>query len=138
MGPLICAFGVDEGSSFTDRHFGDSEYFDIYELVEETFNFKTRLKNTSEDEKVHADPKKAGSIAGLLKTQGVQVVFSRQFGPNIVRIRRRFVCIKLQSKSVEDVKRLAIAHLDTLSQMWDCGEHRGILIESGDTFKEKN
>ncbi len=137
MRPLICAFGTDEGISFTDRHFGDSELFDIYELSEEGFGFRTRVKNTSVEETIHADPKKAGSIAGILKAQGVQVVFSKQFGPNITRIRSRFVCIKMKSEEIEYAKWLALKQIHILTQLWDCGEERGILIEADDAFKER-
>jgi len=32
MGKIITAFATDDGKSFIERHFGDSNYYYIYEM----------------------------------------------------------------------------------------------------------
>lgn len=65
-----------------------------------------RLHNKTEDiEDVHADPKKAKSIASLLSAEGDSVVVSKVFGPNIKRIKKFFVCVIIKNDSIEQRKK---------------------------------
>ncbi|OQX71280.1 MAG: hypothetical protein B6D62_02315 [Candidatus Cloacimonas sp. 4484_275] len=66
MEKILIAFATDDGNTFINRHFGDSKYFDIYEVKEGNFEFVKRIQNTSEKEKFHADPEKAKGVSGLL------------------------------------------------------------------------
>ena len=71
------AFATDNGETFVSRHFGDAKFYDIYEMVEGSIEFVKRISNTvDEEEEVHADPKKAKGISGLLLKEGVTVVVS--------------------------------------------------------------
>ena len=123
---LITAFATDDGDNFIDRHFGDANYYDIYKISASSMKFIKRIDNTTEeeDEEIHADPKKAKGISGLLKKENVQVVVSKIFGPNIKRIKKNFVCIIMSKENVEE----GIAHIqlrfDTIVKEWDKGEER--------------
>lgn len=95
MEKIRIAFATDDGESFIDRHFGDARRYEIWDVNEEGIQFVKTLPNTVEDEDpaVHADPAKAGGITALLKKEGVHVAAARVFGPNIARIKKRFVCV---------------------------------------------
>jgi len=132
---LIGAFGTDDGKTFTNRHFGDSNKFDIYEISSESVKFIKQINNNSVEEKVHADPKKAGSISKMLKSQGVQVVFSKQFGPNIKRIRKKFVCVKSSDENIKALQEIAIDNFEIISELLEEGEERGFIIQDANHFK---
>lgn len=134
MKSFICAFGTDDGVHFTNRHFGDSNRFDIYELSNNEFKFIKQVDNNSIEETTHADPKKAKSIAKLLEEQRVTVVFSKQFGPNIKRIKNNFVCIKVENDDLESIKTLAIENINTIDEMWNY-DNRGFITQTKNLFK---
>ena len=122
---LITAFATNNGTTFMDNHFGDANYYDIYKISASNSEFIKRIDNTVDiEEESHADPKKAKGISGLLKSEGIQVVVSKVFGPNIKRIKKNFVCI-ITSK--EDISQ-SITHIqqrfDAIAKEWEKGEER--------------
>ena len=127
---LITAFATDDGKVFMDRHFGDANYYDIYKISASGMEFIKRIDNTTEeeDEEIHADPKKAKGISGLLKKEKVQVVVSKVFGPNIKRIKKNFVCIIMSKKeNISDSISFVQQKFDTIDKEWNKGEERLIL-----------
>lgn len=125
MESLIVAFGSDDGIRFTDRHFGDSNKFCIYEINEHKVN-------KSEEEKIHADPKKAGSIAHLLKSQKVNVVVSKHFGANILKIKKKFVCILANCDNIETTIENIKSNNKFINNIYLDGEDRGYIVEKND------
>jgi predicted Fe-Mo cluster-binding NifX family protein len=85
------ACGTDNKTEFTNGHFGSSKYFLIYEFDLETkdLKFLKRIENCTQEEEKHGDIKKAKSVSELLKNVFVLVAF--RYGPNIIRIKKRFV-----------------------------------------------
>ena len=62
MVKLKVAFATDDGKTFMSRHFGDAEYYYIYEINKENAEFIKKINNTTEEEEdIHADPTKAKS-----------------------------------------------------------------------------
>ncbi len=125
---LKAAFATDNGKTFMERHFGDAEYYDIYEIDKDQANFINRISNTvDEEEEVHADPQKAKGIISLLLDEDVSVVVSKIFGPNIKRIKKKFVCIIINenelANSIDKIK----SNLQTISVEWDKGNERNFL-----------
>ena len=61
---LKFAFAVNKEKQFENKHFGDADYYYIYEISTSENKFIKIIKNTTEenDENIHADPKKAKSI----------------------------------------------------------------------------
>ncbi|MCK5737981.1 dinitrogenase iron-molybdenum cofactor biosynthesis protein [bacterium] len=103
MKKTIAAIATDDGETFIDRHFGDADYFNCYEISETEARFIHRIVNTTEEESnIHADPKKAHGVTKLLKDHQVQVVVSKIFGPNIKKIRKKFVCILMNDPHISD------------------------------------
>lgn len=95
------ACGTDNGTEFTDKHFGSSKYFLIYDFDLETkdLRFLKRIENSTQEEEKHGDIKKAKSVSELLENVFVLVAF--RYGPNIIRIKKRFVPIISREKNIE-------------------------------------
>ena len=128
MKKLKVAFATDDGKTFMGRHFGDAEQYYIYEIDNENAKFINKINNTTEEEEdVHADPKKAGSITKLLKQDKVQVVVSKIFGPNIKRIKKTFVCILIKEQLIENSIGIIKNNLPKIIEEWEIGENRNFL-----------
>ena len=95
------ACGTDNETEFTNGHFGSSKYFLIYDFDLETkdLRFLKRIENSSQEEEKHGDIKKAKSVSELLENVFVLVAF--RYGPNIIRIKKRFVPIISREKNIE-------------------------------------
>ncbi len=95
------ACGTDNETEFTNGHFGSSKYFLIYDFDLETkdLRFLKRIENSSQEEEKHGDIKKAKSVSELLKNVFVFAAF--RYGPNIIRIKKRFVPIISREKNIE-------------------------------------
>jgi len=95
------ACGTDNETEFTNEHFGSSKYFLIYEFDLETkdLKFLKRIENSTQEEEKHGDIKKAKSVSELLKNIFVFAAF--RYGPNIIRIKKRFVPIVSREKNIE-------------------------------------
>lgn len=126
---LITAFATNDGKVFMNKHFGDADYYDIYKISASSMEFIKRIDNTTEeeDDEIHADPKKAKGISGLLKEENVQVVVSKVFGPNIKRIKKNFVCIIMSKEEISESIIFIQQKFDTIVKEWNKGEERLIL-----------
>ncbi len=123
------AFATDDGKTFMDRHFGDAEYYDVYEISETDSEFKKRIKNTTEedDENIHADPEKAKGVAGLFKNENIKVVVSKVFGANIKRIKKKFVCVLMNDNSISESIKNIQQSIHIIDNEWNKGEERNHL-----------
>jgi predicted Fe-Mo cluster-binding NifX family protein len=126
---VTAACATDDGKLFVDRHFGDALFYDIYRIYEDgSISFVKRIENeVEEEEALHADPKKARGIAELLQAEGVEVTLSKMYGPNIKRIRKKFVCIKTDTYAIADALQAAAAALPRVHALWEEGEERSHL-----------
>jgi predicted Fe-Mo cluster-binding NifX family protein len=95
------ACGTDDGQNFTNEHFGDSKYFLIYECdsLSKEISFLNKQENNSEEEEKHGDPKKAKGISSILKD--IPVLLAFVMGPNIVRMRKKFIPIISKEKDIQ-------------------------------------
>ncbi|MBA7542670.1 hypothetical protein ES705_34994 [subsurface metagenome] len=95
------ACGTDNETEFTNKHFGSSKYFLVYEFDLETkdLKFLKRIENSTPEEEEHGDIKKAKGVSELLKNIFVFAAF--RYGPNIIRIKKRFVPIISREKNIE-------------------------------------
>ncbi len=119
------AFATGDGESFTNRHFGDNDYYDIYDITTSERKFIKRINNTTTviEEKTHADPGKAMGVTSLLKQENVQVVVSKVYGPNIKRIRKNFVCV-LMNNTISDSINIIMENSKVILDEWEKGERR--------------
>ncbi len=130
---ITVAFSTNDGKTFVDKHSGDARFFYIYRITETESVFLKRLENTAPEEKKHADPEKAKGIGRLLKKEGVQVLVSKIFGPNIKRVRKQFVCIMMNDASIAQSLEKLQKKLPEIQAEWRAGEERDIL-----NFKNKS
>jgi predicted Fe-Mo cluster-binding NifX family protein len=123
---IRAAFATDGGSLFNNRHFGDAGAYAIYEIDREGYRFLAQIENSSGEERgeVHADTEKARSVASLLLEQGVNTAVARIFGPNIKRIRRKFVCLLVDDIPIEAAADLLRENYDTIMTEWQKGAER--------------
>ena len=123
------AFATDNGKTFMDRHFGDAEYYDVYEISKTDSKFIKRIFNTTEEdnEDVHADPNKAKGVAGLFKNENVKVVVSKFFGPNIKRIKKKFACVLMNDNNILGSIKNIQQNIYIIDNEWSKGEERSHL-----------
>lgn len=124
MKKLKVAFATDDGKSFMGRHFGDSDYYYIYEIDNNSAEFIKKINNNTEEEEIHADPKKAKGITNLLSEENVNVVVSKVFGPNIKRIKKKFVCIIVKEEKVEKSIDNICNNIENIFNEWEKGDKR--------------
>ncbi|MEA3504047.1 MAG: NifB/NifX family molybdenum-iron cluster-binding protein [Bacteroidota bacterium] len=124
MDMIKVVFATDDGKTYIDRHFGDAEHYDIYEVSSEETKFVKRISNTTEEEEGHADPKKAKGVAGLFKEDNVHVVVSKIFGPNIKRIKKNFVCVLMNDEVISNSIIKIQQNIIPLVEEWNKGGTR--------------
>ena len=127
MKKLRIATATDDGEHFVTRHFGDADYYDVYDVTPEGITFVLRIENRMGEEEGHADPKKAKGVVGLLKEHGVQVGLTRVFGPNLKRIKSKIVCVLTARDSVASGLEMLRDNFAAASDEWDKGEERNFL-----------
>jgi predicted Fe-Mo cluster-binding NifX family protein len=95
------AVGTDDKVNFSSDHFGSAHFFLIYSL-----NLKTgeivllnTMDNLTPDEDRHGDPLKARNVSELLKE--VSIFIGKEMGPNVARIRQKFIPIISQKASID-------------------------------------
>ncbi len=114
MSKIIAAFGLKNDNELTDKHFGDSIYFDVYELTENSIKYIKRINNVKVKERMHGDPNKAGIIGELLKEADILVAF--RMGSNILRMKKRFVPVIINTKDIKKVEKTLILNFDKISK----------------------
>lgn len=111
MDELIVAIGVDD-EFLNSEEFGESKSFMLYTITPTSQQFLRMIKNTSKEERFHADPKKAESIVKLLKE--VNVVVGVAMGKNIYRMRERFLPIISRYKKLGEVLPILSERFDAI------------------------
>ena len=125
---IKAAFATDDGKIIIDRHFGDADYFDIYSIDEENCTFLKKIKNKPEDNDEHADSGKAKNISSVLCSQDVDTLVSGAFGPNIVHVRKKFVCVVTGKGNITALLKKIQKNIQTIEKEWLKGETRSHLI----------
>ena len=120
------AFASDNGKSFIDRHFGDSEHYYIYEMKASGIEFVKKIENTTEEdnEEIHADPVKAKGVTEMLKSEDIKVVIAKIFGPNIKRIKKKFVCVLMNDDDISESIKKVQEKYDLILSEWNKGDNR--------------
>ncbi len=129
----VAAFSTDDGNTFVNKHSGDARYFDIYKISETGTVFLKRIENHAPEEKKHADPEKAKNIGRALKQEGVQLLVSKVFGPNVKRMKKQFVPILMNDESIRESLKKLQEKIPEIEAEWKKGEERSLL-----NFKTKS
>ncbi len=128
MKKIIAAVGMESESQLTDKHFGDSVFFDIYEITGKSDSQIKRIKNVKAEERMHGDPKKANTIGSILSEAEVLVAF--RMGPNILRMKKRFVPVIVNSRDIKKVRGMLIKNYNKiLKEVENPGEKNYITLK---------
>lgn len=127
MDKYVVAFATDDGVSFNSRHFGDTERFYIYEINREEATLIKILENSSAEEQMHADPIKAKSVSTILQKENVSIAVSKVFGPNINRIKKKFVCLMIQAGNINNAIEKIQLNWDSILDQIGLGKDRNYL-----------
>ncbi len=128
-----CGTDSEDGSRFAKEHFGDSSWYDIYRLspdkpairIERIVN-PARQAGSGEDGK--EEEIKPGTIAQHLARHDVSIIMARSIGPNVVKMRRKFVVAVSRSEMIDDALRQLGGRLEEVQQLLDEGEERSHLV----------
>ena len=113
------AFAVNSDGVFEKKHFGDSEQFLIYKVLDNKIVYEETIKNQHKkfDEKQeHGSKKKAKEIISLLKSNDIDVLVSMQFGKNIKVINEHFIPIIIYTETVQEVVNVINKHLHWIEE----------------------
>ena len=125
---IIAAAATDDGVNTIDRHFGDALQYSIYKITSQDICLMKTIKNDSGvEEEVHADPRKASGVAGLLQNENVNTVVSRAFGPNIKRIKKKFVCVIVNEEKIDTAIDRVQKEIRKIEDEWEKGSERNYL-----------
>ncbi|HDJ89904.1 MAG TPA: dinitrogenase iron-molybdenum cofactor biosynthesis protein [Thermoprotei archaeon] len=124
------AFGTDDGENLAKKHFGESRYFKIYELIDsEKIVFLETRENISGKEKGHGDPEKAKKISNILKD--IDILVGYTFGPNLKRIKKKFLPIVSRYERIDENIELIKQYLKTFIEELKRKDKRIFLINPG-------
>ena len=121
---MIIACATDDGKNFITRHFGDAKSYLIYELKGGKFILNCIVANSTEEENIHADPKKAKSIVNLLMEKNVNVGLTKVFGPNIKRVKKHFVPILISVDPIEAGLQKVLEAFEKVQKAIELGDKR--------------
>ncbi len=125
----VVALATDDGLHWTEGHFGDAAFYELYRLGTKEATFIARVENGVEEERMHGDPRKAQGIAALLKPYGVHALAGPRFGPNIARIRAHFVPIVIETPTLRDALPKLLAVRPQIVAEWDrAGMRKAVMV----------
>ena len=108
------AISTNDGKILTPDHFGGGEYFLIYNITREGYELVEKRKNTSSPEEEHGSAEKAKGIVAIL--QDIPVLLGYQFGPNIMRIKNRFLPVISREKDIKNALKLLQKNLNIIEE----------------------
>ncbi|HAK46487.1 MAG TPA: dinitrogenase iron-molybdenum cofactor biosynthesis protein [Spirochaeta sp.] len=125
---IIAAVATDDGKTTNNKHFGDADFYYIYEINEEGHRFIKSIDNSTDVEnESHADPRKAKSVTAILSAEKVNTAVAKVFGPNLKRIRSKFVCILVKTSQIEEVLKKIQSEHAAVEAEWEKGSERSHL-----------
>ncbi len=127
---LLIAVGTDDYKTIkSDDHVGMSKYFQIWKYSKGELTLKEKRENVKykEDEKkVHGDPGKAKATSSVLTN--INVIVGKIFGPNIVRLRNKYVCAVVREPEIKKVTKIIKENIIEIIDEKNKKARRGIIL----------
>ncbi len=126
---LKFAFGTDDDKNLSDEHFGNAKQYFLYRFFDGKEKFIKKRENPkfNEDESlIHGDPAKAAKVGAVLK--GSDVLVAKRFGPNIVRMKKKFVCVIVRTDTLRVAMEIIKSNLGVIELEKNKGEQRKHLV----------
>ncbi|MCF8360684.1 MAG: hypothetical protein K9H26_18160 [Prolixibacteraceae bacterium] len=130
------AMAVNNSGQFQQKHFGDADKYMIYEKNTDGMKFVrseiNKFKNLDEEQE-HGSAKKGNAIIDFLKSKGVNVLVSRQFGRNIKMVNRHFIPVIIYTNTPEEVLPILSKQMKWITDEIDNNpsEHKLFIIKNG-------
>ncbi|MGM0508710.1 MAG: NifB/NifX family molybdenum-iron cluster-binding protein [Fusobacteriota bacterium] len=134
---LKVACATDNGKKIKKDHFGDAKYYQIYRLSKKEIKYIKKISNPKnnhehEDDHVTGDPKKANEISKILKKNGINVMLGYQIGPNIVRMKKKFVPVISRKLDIDESLKDLQKVLENIFKEYKKGKSRSHIILKND------
>ncbi len=128
---LLFAVGTDDNETIkSNDHVGMSKYFQVWAYSEGELTFKEKRENAKykeENERIHGDPGKAKATSSVLT--GIDVLVGKMFGPNIVRLKNKFVCVVVREPEIKKVTEIIKENINEIAEEYDKKERVGIILK---------
>lgn len=133
-GELVLAIGTDDEKTIKpDDHFGMSKYFQIWKLSSGDGNLtlvetRENAKYKEDETKIHGDPGKAKATASVLG--GVDVLIGKMMGPNIERLKQKFVPVVIREPDIEKARELIRENVSAIAEekAKEVNERHGLIL----------
>jgi len=127
---LIFAIGTDDNKTIKqDDHVGMSKYFQVWKYLEGDLFFQEKrenVKDEEDEERIHGDPNKAKATSSVLL--GVDVLVGKMFGPNIVRLKNKFVCVVIKELKIKRATEIIKENINEIVEEYNKKERKGIIL----------
>ena len=126
---LLVAFGTDDGKNFNNDHVGMAKYFYVYRFSsgrEELIERRENVKFKGDESMKHGDPGKAKATSSVL--ENVDVLVGRKFGPNILRLLKKFVCVVVRTDTIANGIEATHNNMDLVVEQKEKGEGRKHIV----------
>ncbi len=126
---LKVAFGMENDETLIDAHYGDSEFFAIYEICEDgSIKLLEKRHNKAKDfkEEEHGDPRKFKAVVSQLLDVDVLAAF--RMGPNFLRIRDKTNKVAFFTRT-RDLKLALQRFVENFDELWEQVQEKKMAIE---------
>jgi ferredoxin len=128
---LLFAVGTDDDKMIKpDDHVGMSKYFQVWKYLNGEMTLKERRENVKykeNEERIHGDPGKAKATSSVLT--GIHILVGKMFGPNIVRLKNKFVCIVIREPEIEKAIEIIKENINEIVDEYYKKERNGIILK---------
>ena len=125
---ITVACATDDKKTFTGGHFGEAGFYMIFDVDKNGSEHVETIENVTLDYqetiKEHGDPMKAKHVMILLKEKNVQVLANKRFGPNIARIKIRFLPVIMDVENVQEGLEMIRENYDRIYSEYSKGADR--------------
>jgi predicted Fe-Mo cluster-binding NifX family protein len=114
---FLVAFGTDDGKNLNNNHVGMAQYFYVYEFSngrEKLVEKRENVRFTGDETMKHGDPEKAKATSSVL--EGVDVLVGRKFGPNLLRLLGKFVCVLVRTSTLTNAIEAIHNNMDRIAE----------------------
>lgn len=132
------AIATDDGKTLTTEHFGSAKQYMMYSLSLSSgdLSYMGKVANTTKEEETHGDPEKAREVSALFADTPILVGFA--MGPNIVRIRKKFVPVISREKDIALVLPLLKGALPAIREsLQEQGDKSIIYLQNKDSSVQR-
>ena len=128
---LLFAIGTDQDQLIKQNdHVGISKYFQIWKYSNGNLDFKEKRENVKykeDGERIHGDSDKAKSTTSVL--EGIDVLVGKMFGPNIIRLKDKFVCTVIREPKIKKAIEIIKENINEIVEEYDKEKRSGIVLK---------